>query len=244
MEVIVMPVALITGGSRGLGREIALALAGRGWHLVTDARTPTPLEAAADELRAAGAASVTAVAGSVAEADHRDRLSAAVAETGALDLLVNNASLLGPSPMPLLAEYPLDTFVQVYAVNVVAPLAITQQLLPRLRASRGRLLNITSDAAVEPYDGWGGYGSSKAALDQWTAIFAAEHPDLHVYALDPGDMRTTMHQDAFPGEDISDRPEPRTVVPAVLRLVDDDLPSGRYRAAELLAGSAQAGEVA
>jgi NAD(P)-dependent dehydrogenase (short-subunit alcohol dehydrogenase family) len=230
-----MSTALITGGSRGLGREIALALAQRGWKLIVDARTSADLEATADELRRAGAGEVVAISGSVAEPDHRELLTDAVEALGGLDLLVNNASLLGPSPQPSVATYPLEELEQVYAVNVFAPLALTQRLLPRLRAAHARVLNITSDAAVEPYGGWGGYGSSKAALDQWTAILAAEEPDVTVYALDPGDMRTLMHQDAFPGEDISDRPEPSTVIPAVLRLVDEQLPSGRYQASALLA---------
>ncbi len=228
------PTALITGASRGLGREIALALAHRGWRLVVDARTGADLASAADELRQAGAADVVAVSGSVDDPLHRGALTNAVATFGKLDLIVNNASLLGPSPQPRLADYPLDEFERVYAVNVTAPLALTQDLLPRLRSVRGRVVNISSDAAVEPYDGWGGYGSSKAALDQWTAILGAEEEDLHVYGLDPGDMRTLMHQQAFPDEDISDRPEPVTVVPAVLRLVDEGLPSGRYRASRLI----------
>ncbi|MEP6665000.1 MAG: SDR family NAD(P)-dependent oxidoreductase [Nocardioidaceae bacterium] len=229
-----MSTALITGASRGLGREIALALAQRGWRLVVDARTSSDLAATADELRRAGAAEVAAIVGSVAEPDHREALTEAVDELGGLNLLVNNASMLGPSPQPPLATYPLDKLEEVYAVNVFAPLALTQELLPRLRAGRARILNITSDAAIEPYDGWGGYGSSKAALNQWTAILGAEESDVLVYAFDPGDMRTVMHQEAFPGEDISDRPEPFTVVPAVLRLVDEQLPSGRYRVSALL----------
>ena len=233
-----MTTALITGASRGLGREIALALAARGWDLVVDARTAGPLHAVAEELQDAGATSVHAHVGNVADPAHRDALARAARDIGRLDLLVNNASLLGPSPMPSLADYPLDVLEQVYAVNVVAPIGLTQLVLPLLTSSRGRIIDISSDAAVEPYDHWGGYGSSKAALDQATAILAAEHPDLRVYALDPGDMRTQMHQDAFPGEDISDRPLPETVVPAVLALAGGDRPSGRYRAADLLEGRA------
>ena len=228
-----MSVAVVTGASRGLGRALALALALRGWHLVIDARTSADLAAVAAELDAGGAASVTAVAGSVAEDEHRTRVVEAVDGLGSLDLLVNNASVLGPSPQPRLADYPIDVLEQVYGVNVLAPLALSQGLLPALRSSRGVLVNITSDAAVEPYDGWGGYGSSKAALDQISAIVAAEEPAIRVYAFDPGDMRTRMHQEAFPGEDISDRPEPETVVPQLLRLIDELPPSGRYRAGEL-----------
>jgi NAD(P)-dependent dehydrogenase (short-subunit alcohol dehydrogenase family) len=154
-----------------------------------------------------------------------------------IDLLVNNASLLGPSPQPPLGRYPLDVLERVYQVNVLAPLALTQLVLPRM-ADGGVIVNLSSDAAVEPYAGWGGYGSSKAALDHLSAILAEEHPTLRVYSVDPGDMRTEMHQAAFPGEDISDRPEPETVVPALFRLITGDLPSGRYRAADLVANEA------
>jgi NAD(P)-dependent dehydrogenase (short-subunit alcohol dehydrogenase family) len=231
-----MSVAVITGASRGLGRALAMALAGRGWHLVIDARTTADLQAVRAELVDRGAAGVTALTGSVAEPEHRFALAQAVEDAGRLDLLVNNASLLGPSPQPRLADYPQVVLEQVYAVNVLAPLALTQLLLPALRAAGGRIVNVTSDAAVEPYEGWGGYGSSKAALDQWTSILGAEEPALGVYAFDPGDMRTDMHQQAFPDEDITDRPEPHTVVPALLTLVDKGLPSGRYRASALLAG--------
>ncbi|MFD2422353.1 SDR family NAD(P)-dependent oxidoreductase [Amycolatopsis pigmentata] len=146
---------------------------------------------------------------------------------------MNNASALGPSPQPLLAAYPARELERVYAVNTFAPLALIQLLLPSLRKNHGTVINVSSDAAVEPYGGWGGYGSSKAALDQLTAILAAEEPDLTVYACDPGDMNTDLHQQAFPDEDISDRPSPETVVPALLRLLESDLPSGRYRAIEV-----------
>jgi NAD(P)-dependent dehydrogenase (short-subunit alcohol dehydrogenase family) len=225
-----MPTALITGASRGLGRALALALARRGWNLVVDARSREPLERAADELREAGAAEVRAIAGSVADPTHRERLAAAV--HGELDLLVNNASLLGPSPQPTLAAYPLDVLSEVYAANVVAPLGLVQLCLPLLRPG-GLVLSISSDAAVEPYEGWGGYGSAKAALDQLTAVLAAENPHLRAHAVDPGDMRTQMHADAFPGEDISDRPEPETVVPALLQLVDGTSAPIRLRASDV-----------
>jgi NAD(P)-dependent dehydrogenase (short-subunit alcohol dehydrogenase family) len=228
-----MPVALVTGASRGLGRALTTALAERAWTLIVDGRDGTALAAAADALRHAGAATVHTVAGDVADPEHRARLLDAVSTAGRLDLLVNNASTLGSSPMPKLEGLPLDQLERVYTVNTIAPLALVQAALPHLRPSGGRIVNITSDAAVEPYAGWGGYGSSKAALDQLTAILAAEVPELRVYGLDPGDMRTQMHQDAFPGEDISDRPEPGSVVPALLRLVDENLPSGRFRAADL-----------
>ena len=183
--------------------------------------------------RLTGSGQVTPIAGDVADPDHRRRLGHAVAEQDALDLLVNNASVLGPSPQPRLADYPLDVLTDVYATNTIAPLAIVQLVLPYLERRAGRIVNITSDAATEPYEGWGGYGSSKAALNQLTNILGAEHPALRTYAFDPGDMNTDLHQQAFPGEDISDRAAPESVVPALLRLIVGDVPSGHYRAAEL-----------
>jgi NAD(P)-dependent dehydrogenase (short-subunit alcohol dehydrogenase family) len=228
------PVALVTGGSQGLGLALSRALSAAGWRVVVDARHATVLSASV-----AGLPAVTAVPGDVTDPSHRDQLAATVAGLGRLDLLVHNASALTgsdrPSPLPPLALHATDELERLYAVNVVAPLALTQLLLEELRASRGTLIAVSSDAAVEAYPGWGGYGSSKAALDQLVAVLAAENPELHVYAVDPGDMNTAMHQRAFPGEDISDRPAPATVVPALLRLLHDDLPSGRYRAADLLA---------
>jgi NAD(P)-dependent dehydrogenase (short-subunit alcohol dehydrogenase family) len=231
-----MPLALITGASAGLGRELAHALAARGWSLVVDARTPGPLHEAVAE--AARRTWVEAIPGDVADPAHRAELAAAVARFDGLDLLVNNASELGPSPLPPLASYPLDALAHVYEVDVVAPIALTQLLLPALTRAGGVVLNVSSDAAVEAYPGWGGYGSAKAALDHATAVLGVEHPDLRVYAADPGDMRTDMHQRAFPGEDISDRPLPAAAVPGLLRLVDERPPSGRYRAADLAAGVA------
>ena len=228
-----MPTALITGASRGLGRALAASLAADGWRLVLDARTAADLDAAAADL-APAAAEVVAIAGDVTDAGHRRELAAATGDR--LDLLVLNASTLGTSsPLPPLAGYDLDALRAVLETNTVAPLALTQLLLPALRAARGRVLAVSSDAALGAYGGWGGYGASKAALDQLANVLGAEEPDLRVYAVDPGDMRTVMHQDAFPGEDISDRPEPETVVPALRRLVDGDLPGGRYVAAELAA---------
>jgi NAD(P)-dependent dehydrogenase (short-subunit alcohol dehydrogenase family) len=222
-----MPVALITGASLGLGRALARALDALGWRLVIDARRPEPLQAVAGEL-----SSVVALPGDVADPAHRADLAAAVRRIGRLDLLVNNASELGPSPLPHLADYPLNALARVYEVDVIAPLALTQLVLPLLLDSGGTVVNVSSDAAVEAYEGWGGYGSAKAALDQLTAVLAAEQPTLRVYAVDPGDMRTDMQQQAFPGEDISDRPEPEAVVPALLRLLDERPPSARYRASD------------
>ncbi len=230
-----MSVALITGASRGLGRALATALAADGWALVLDARGEAALDEVARSL--ATTTIVRSVAGDVADADHRAALVAAAQELGGLDLLVNNASVLGPSPQPTLDRYPLDVLEMVYRVNVVAPLGVVQAALPLLRPAHGVIVNITSDAGVEPYDGWGGYGSSKAALDQLSNILGAEEPELRVYAFDPGDMRTQMHQEAFPGEDISDRPEPETVVPALVRLVHDRPANGRYRASDFAAVS-------
>jgi NAD(P)-dependent dehydrogenase (short-subunit alcohol dehydrogenase family) len=226
-----MSVALITGASAGLGFSVARALAERGWKLVIDARGEEALGRARDEL--AAHTEVVAMPGDVADPAHRRELSAAAER---LDLLVNNASELGPSPQPRLADYPISAWEDVYRVNVLAPLGLIQLALPALTAARGTVVNVSSDAAVEAYEGWGGYGSAKAALDQLTAVLGAEHPELAVYSFDPGDMRTAMHQRAFPGEDISDLPEPETVVPSMLSLIDARPASGRYRAADLAAG--------
>jgi NAD(P)-dependent dehydrogenase (short-subunit alcohol dehydrogenase family) len=221
------PVALVTGASQGLGRALVHSLSERGWRIVLDARDPERLHEVAGSL-----GSPVAIAGDVTDPAHRDALAAAVHVLGRLDLLVNNASELGPSPLPPLADYPLDALRAVYETNILAPLALLQLVLPELRASGGTVVNISSDASVEAYEGWGGYGSSKAALDHASAVLGAEEPALRVYAVDPGDMRTDMHQRAFPGEDISDRVLPETVVPSVLRLLDVRPASGRYRAAD------------
>ena len=218
--------ALITGASRGLGRALATALADRGWRLVLDARDAARLSAAFPDPYL-----VTALPGDVTDPRHRAALAEAVGAR--LDLLVNNAGELGPSPLPPLADLRTDDLLRVLTVNVVAPLAVVQAVLPALRTASGTVVDISSDAAVEAYPGWGGYGASKAALDRLTAVLAVEHPDLRIYAVDPGDMATDMHQAAFPGEDISDRPAPETVVPSLLALIDGNLPSGRYRARDL-----------
>jgi NAD(P)-dependent dehydrogenase (short-subunit alcohol dehydrogenase family) len=236
-----VPTALITGASRGLGHALARSLVARGWQLIVDARDGHALTAA---LGLPGvSADVTALVGDVTDPGHRAALVDAVARSGRLDLLVANASDLGPSPLPALATLPLHAFRRVLETNVVAPLALVQSLLPMLRRDGGALVHVSSDAAVEAYPGWGGYGASKAALDRLTAILAVEEPTVDVYAVDPGDMRTAMHQAAFPGEDISDRPLPGTVVPAFLRLIDERPASGRYRAVDLRP-SAVGGELA
>jgi NAD(P)-dependent dehydrogenase (short-subunit alcohol dehydrogenase family) len=224
-----MPVAIVTGASRGLGRALAAGLAGAGWRLVVDARGARPLASVAAELGA------VAVAGDIADPAHRAALVAAATDLGGPDLLVNNAGILGTSPLPPMAGYPLDDLRRVFEVNVVAQVALAQLVLPALRVRRGALVTVTSDAAVESYPGWGGYGSAKAALEQASRVLAAEEPDVRVWCVDPGDLRTAMHQEAFPGEDISDRPLPETVVPAFLHLLATRPPSGRYRAADLLA---------
>jgi NAD(P)-dependent dehydrogenase (short-subunit alcohol dehydrogenase family) len=228
------PTAIITGGSRGLGRALAEDLARDGWYVVIDGRDAKAVE------EAAASAGAQPVPGDVVDATHRRQLVDAVRRaTGRLDVVVNNASTLGPTPLPRLRDLPVEVLEHVYRVNVVAPLGLVQEALPLLSAVDGAVLNVTSDAAVEPYEGWGGYGSSKAALEQLSNVLAAEEPALRVWWLDPGDMRTRMHQDAFPGEDISDRPEPQTVVPAVRALLRERPPSGRVRAADLLVRSPQ-----
>jgi NAD(P)-dependent dehydrogenase (short-subunit alcohol dehydrogenase family) len=219
------PTALITGAGRGLGLALARALLSSGWRVVVDARRTGRLAAALP--------GAVIVPGDVTSPAHRDALASAVSGLGRLDLLVNNASDLGPSPLPQLADVPLAAARRVLETNVLAPLALTQVFVPLLRAARGTVLNVSSDAAVEAYAGWGAYGASKAALDQLTAVLAAEEPGLAVYSVDPGDMRTEMHQAAFPGEDISDRPAPEAVVPALLQLIATRPPCGRVRAADL-----------
>jgi NAD(P)-dependent dehydrogenase (short-subunit alcohol dehydrogenase family) len=224
-----MPTAIITGASRGLGLALARALAERSWNLVLDARGGDALQKVAEELSAA--TEVVAVTGDVSDDGHREQLVEAARAMGGPDLLVNNASLLGPSPQPTLADYPLEVFRAVYEVNVTAPLALIQRALPFLSQSpQGAILNVTSDAGVEGYEGWGGYGSSKAALEQLSKVLAAEHPELRVWWVDPGDMNTRMQQEAFPDEDVSDRPPPEDSVPGILRLLDENAPSGRYQA--------------
>ncbi|TDV54093.1 short-subunit dehydrogenase [Actinophytocola oryzae] len=223
---VVKPVAIITGASRGLGLALAAGLSEAGWRLVVDARGAADLASAAERI----GGDVVTVPGDIRDPAHREALLDAAGE---VDLLVNNAGVLGPSPQPGLAAYPLDALREVYEVNVLAPLALTQRALPALRARGGALVNVTSDAAVEPYEGWGGYGSAKAAVEQASAVLAAEERAVRVWWVDPGDLRTRMHQEAFPGEDISDRPLPETVVPAFVHLVTARPPSGRVRLAEL-----------
>jgi NAD(P)-dependent dehydrogenase (short-subunit alcohol dehydrogenase family) len=219
-----MTVAVVTGASQGLGLALAHHLASDGWTVVADARDPDRLAAAVAGLPGGPHLGVP---GDVTDSWHRGALAAAAADLGGADLLVNNASTLGASPLPRLADLDPTTFARILEVNVVAPIALAGLLLPQLRERGGRIVNITSDAAVEPYATWGGYGSSKAALDHASRVLAEEEPAVRVYAVDPGDLRTAMHQAAFPGEDISDRPEPSTVVPRLLDLVSGALPSGR-----------------
>jgi NAD(P)-dependent dehydrogenase (short-subunit alcohol dehydrogenase family) len=221
---------IVTGASRGLGLALTRALVERGWRIAVDARDADALAAAWPD-----APPDVLIPGDVADTEHRRALVDAAGEP--IDLLVNNASLLGPSPLSPLASYPLDELRRVYEANVLAPLALVQLALPRF-SEGARLVNVTSDAAFEAYETWGGYGSSKAALAQITSVLAVEHPELRVYAVDPGDMRTQMQQDAFPGEDISDRPLPEECIPGLLALIEGDLPSGSYRARDLLAVSA------
>jgi NAD(P)-dependent dehydrogenase (short-subunit alcohol dehydrogenase family) len=225
-----MPRALITGGSAGLGRALAAELAGRGWHLVITARGADRLAAVARELPAA--ASVTAIAGNIADPVHRADVVAEIQRTGSLDLLVNNASSLGPTPLRELGRLSFGDVQRVLAVNLLGPFALTAALLPALSTVGGMVIDISSDAAVEHYAGWGAYGASKAALDHLTLTFGVENPGIACYAIDPGDMRTDMQQAAFPGEDISDRRLPVDVVPAVLDLIQRRPPGGRYRAGE------------
>jgi NAD(P)-dependent dehydrogenase (short-subunit alcohol dehydrogenase family) len=248
--------AVITGASRGLGLALARWLAAEGWSLVIDARDGQALGTAAASIRAAASAppagpaasappagtaagTVTALAGDITDPGHRSALAAAAGDLGGPDLLVNNAGTLGVSPLPSLADYPVAELREAFEVNVLAPIALTQLLLPALRRRGGAVLSVTSDAAVEPYAGWGGYGAAKAALEQASNVLAAEENVVRVWWVDPGDLRTAMHQDAYPGEDISDRPEPESVVPAFTHLISERLPSGRYRATELMPSGAR-----
>lgn len=222
--------ALITGASRGLGLALARRLAERGWTLILDARGASALEAARVEL--SELTSVTAICGDVTSPAHRQALVVAARAAGGLDALVNNAGMLGPSPQPYLLDYPLEVLEQVYRANVMAPLALVQAVRHELRPGAW-ILNVTSDAGVQAYPGWGGYGSSKAAFEQLSAVLAAENPSLRVYWVDPGDMRTQMQQEAYPGEDISDRPLPEESVPGLIALIESQRPSGRYVARAL-----------
>ena len=224
--------ALITGASRGLGLALARGLAARGWNLILTARDAGRLRTARDEL--AAVTHVAAIAGDVADAEHRQALAVLARGHAGLDAVVNNAGALGPSPQPALLDYPLDVLADVYRANVLAPLGVLQAVRAVLKPG-ARVVNVTSDAAVSPYAGWGGYGSSKAALEQLSAVLATERPELRVYWVDPGDMRTDMQQAAFPGEDIGDRPLPEARVPGFVALLEGDLPSGRYLAAALAA---------
>jgi NAD(P)-dependent dehydrogenase (short-subunit alcohol dehydrogenase family) len=233
--------ALITGASRGLGLALARGLATRGWNLILTARDAERLRGVRDEL--AAVTHVAALAGDVTDPSHREALAVLARGHAGLDALINNAGALGPSPQPALLEYPLDTLAQVFLANVLAPLAVIQQLEPEHEPG-ARIVNVPSDAALNAYPGWGGYGASKAALEQLSAVLAVERPDLRVYWVDPGDMRTDMHQAAYPGEDVSDRPLPEPKVPAFVTLLEGQLPSGRYVASELAAAFNASGSAA
>lgn len=227
-------VAVVTGASQGLGLALARSLAASGWSLVIDARRPEPLARAAEaiEAGAASGARVVALAGDVADPVHRADLAVAARDLGSLELVVNNASTLGASPLPTLVELGAETYLRTLEVNLVAPIALVASLADQL-GDGATVINVSSDAAVEPYDHWGGYGSSKAALDHASMILAEEHPTWRVLAVDPGDLNTELHRDAFPGEDLSDLPGPEAAIPGFRTLIDGQLASGRYRAQEL-----------
>ena len=227
------PVALVTGASRGLGHALTAELVRRGWHVVVDARDAARLDRAVATLP--DPSRVTALAGDVVDDAHRAELAAAVERLGGLDLLVSNASVLGPSPLPRLADHPLPALLEVFEVNALAPLALLQLVLPSLRRRGGAVVHVSSDAAVEPYERWGAYGAAKAALDHATAVLALEEPDLRLWSFDPGEMRTELHQSADPTADLSGLPDPASVVPSLLALLDRDLPSGRWTVDQLAA---------
>lgn len=229
--------ALVTGASRGLGRALAHGLATRGWNLILTARDAEQLRIVRNEL--ATRTHVAAIAGDVTRASHRHALAVLARGHGGLDAIINNAGALGPSPQPELLDYPLDVLAHVFETNIVAPLGVLQAVRGELKPG-ARVINVTSDAAVHPYPGWGGYGASKAALEQLSAVLAAENASIRVYWVDPGDMRTDMHQAAYPAEDINDRPLPEVRVPAFMKLLDGDFPSGRYVASTLEPEAAEA----
>ncbi|WP_030378929.1 MULTISPECIES: SDR family NAD(P)-dependent oxidoreductase [unclassified Streptomyces] len=231
-----MPVAIITGASKGLGRALGAALAARGWDLVLDARDPGPLAGAAGGLAAYGTR-VAAVPGDVTDAGHRTELVARARELGGgVDLVVHNASALGAEPLVPLAELAPEGLRRALEVNVVAAHGLVREALPLLRESpAGAVVAVSSDAAVEAYETWGGYGASKAALDHLAAVLGVEEPGLRVWAVDPGDMATALYAAAVPDDD-APRPAPESVVPAFLRLLDERPPSGRYRAPALVEG--------
>ncbi len=232
-RILIPGTAIVTGGSRGFGKALASSLVDRQWRVVIDARDGSELAKAKRDIGGADNR-VLALAGDVRDENHRRDLVAAASRIGNLRLLVNNASTLGISPLPPVAEYDPSALLTLFETNVVSPVRLAQLALPELGKSKGVIVNVSSDAAVAAYAGWGAYGASKAALDQVSRVMSAEEPDVRIYAFDPGDMRTRMHQDAFPGEDISDRPLPESRVPSLIDLIGSDRPSGRYTADELL----------
>lgn len=224
--------ALITGASRGLGLALATALAKEGWQLIINGRNASALLKVQNELSAF--AKVEAISGDLIDEIHLLQFPERAARLGGLDLVVNNASTLGASPQPALLEYKIEDLHQIFHTNVIAPLSLLQKLREQMKP-KAVVINISSDAAVEAYAGWGGYGASKAALDHLTAILAKENPQWQIYSFDPGDMRTRLHQEAFPGEDISDRPLPEEVaVPGLLKLIRSSPPAGRYLAKKIV----------
>ena len=229
--------ALITGASQGFGLNLAEALAAEGWQLLINGRNAERLLQAQKSL--AQHTKVIAISGDVRDEIHLLQLRDALLHQGwKLNLVVNNASALGTSPLSNLLEHPVDNLHELYHTNIIAPISLLQKVKSYLLPD-AQVINLSSDTGVEAYAGWGAYGSSKAALDHLSAILAQEQPQLHIYALDPGDMRTSMHQAAFPGEDISDRPLPGQIaIPAVLQLIEKQLPSGRYIASDLVAAYA------
>lgn len=224
--------ALITGASKGFGRALVETLAKEGWQLLINARNPQTLLETQRYLEQF--TEVHAISGDVKDEIHLLQLPEKLEQLNwKLDLIVNNASTLGASPQPVLLEYPIESIHQIFHTNVIAPLSLLQKLKGYLK-DQAKIINLSSDAAANAYENWGGYGASKAALDHLTSIFIKENPQWSVYAFDPGDMRTEMHQAAFPGENIEDRPLPQSIaVPAALKLINENLNSGRYEASQL-----------
>jgi NAD(P)-dependent dehydrogenase (short-subunit alcohol dehydrogenase family) len=225
--------ALITGASKGLGYALAEHLAQNGWNLLINARNAKQLLEARNHLEQF--TKVIAISGDVRDELHLLQLAEALeSNQWQPDLVVNNASALGVSPMPHLLDHPVEDLHVIFHTNMIAPISLLQKVKPYLK-SDATIINVSSDAGAGAYETWGAYGGSKAGLDHMTDILAKEYPAWRFYAFDPGDMRTEMHQAAFPGQDISDRPLPtEQAVPAIIRLIENELPGGRYTASALL----------